>query len=132
MRMLRIVCVALCCSCAAAHDKHVSPSQLNCDAESYDGHVVEVTGWLVLEDTEISFWDSKVDREAGRDPLNQCVSLLVPDEIFEGLRQFNRTKVRLVGVFHADIREVFSEVFLHLCNLKAIELRSVDDVQLAR
>lgn len=122
MKSALLLAIFLCGACSTFSASSTNkPSDVNRDAAKFDGQIVTIAGWMVLENEELAIWDQQKDRDANKQP-DRCVSVLVPRSIETDLRPFNRKYVKLSGRFHRDVASMKPTMFLGLCNTTAIEV----------
>ena len=106
-----------------AQERIFTPSELNAQADQYNGKNVYVRGWVVIGYEEFHIWDSKAAHDQpwtgnGKMP-NACISYL--GDISD--RTPGRMEI-LYGKFWKDLAKSLNVYDLGTCNWSGLEVRS--------
>lgn len=101
-----------------------SIEELNSHPETFDGQVVTITGWVVI-DTEKRYIVAVKDGYTMWKKGATCLSIIDGGSLDEHASVFNGKLVRITGVFRSDVNRD-GEVRLSLCGITALDLQSKD------
>jgi hypothetical protein len=76
MRVPALILSSALCLAGCTETQSLKPSQLNANADKYDGKKVQVIGWLAYNFEDVGIWDSSKDH--GERKNRNCVSYSGP------------------------------------------------------
>jgi hypothetical protein len=102
--------------------QEVTVQQLNTTPEMFDGVMVSVSGWIVIDDEKRYIVAKKTNYTMWQRGA-RCLSIINGNGLDAREKDFNGRRVRLKGVFRADVRKG-GVVRLGLCSVAAIDLQN--------
>lgn len=138
MKIQYLICLLMLSGCASTNESEMlRPSDLNSNPKLYEGKLVDVEGYLVVEfvtefTVSSALWDSKRKYQKAYE-LDDCITLrnsevlissldainFSSEVLVPSLDAINFSEVKLRGIFKEDI---ISGINLHICNSTGLEL----------